>query len=353
MADPVAIAVLYNQVGEEEYERMKKRVRKDPDFRPELRSSIATVDEEIATIVKALKAAGFQACAINIRDTFTELYSVLTKKRPDGIFNLVEFFNDDPRQEAMVAGMYDLLGIPYTGAPGFTLGLCQSKAATKHLLLGHGICTPRFKLMDAGTFSRRHGLRYPVIVKPAREDASAGIDNASVVENLEEMEERVMFIWSEYRQPALVEEFVDGRELHVPILGNYPPRVLPIAELDFSALPASARRILTYDAKWEPRDEAFQKVKPVCPARLSKEVRARVEETALQTYRALGCRDYARIDIRLDGNLEPYVLEVNPNPDLAANDVFMMSATEAGMKMTDVLRKIVEEALRRTPRARR
>jgi D-alanine-D-alanine ligase len=350
MAQKVSVAVLYNQVGEDEYELMRKQSKKDLDFTPVFRMDVATVQEEIRALVKGLRTAGFRAYAVNVEDDFYALYKTLVRRKPDAIFNLIEFFNDDPRQEFMVAGLYELLRIPYTGAPPFTLGLCQRKASTKHLLLANGIRTPRFKVMTRGPLLRRHGLRYPVIVKPAREDASAGIDNSSVVENLESMHKRVQYVWDEFDQPALVEEFVDGRELNVAILGNYPPKVLPIAEMMFSDLPPHLYPIVSYDAKWNPHHEAFHKTYTQCPADLPKKVEKRVKEVALRAYQLLGCRDYARVDIRLNKQHQIYVLEVNPNPDLTEGVAFMESAKKAGMSFSVTLGKIVEMALRRTPK---
>ncbi|MFN0158111.1 MAG: ATP-grasp domain-containing protein [Bacteroidota bacterium] len=350
MTDKVSVAILYSQIGEEEYEQMIKKARRDPDLSLDVRAQITTVDEQMRTLAKALAEAGFRSYAVNINDRFGDLLEALTHNPPDVVFNLIEFFNDDPRQEYMVASLYDLLRIPYTGASPFTLALCQRKAPTKHLLLANGIRTPRFRVMNEGQFLRRHGLHYPLIVKPVREDASVGIDNASVVESFDLMSERVHYIWKEFKQPALVEEYIDGRELHVPILGNYPPKVLPIAEMDFSGLPPHLHNILSYDAKWDPNNEAYQKLQLRCPADLPKRVEKKIREVALATYNTLGCRDYARIDLRLTKRNQPYVLEVNPNPDLSEDDVFMQAAKKAGLSSVATLRKIVELALRRTPR---
>lgn len=352
MSSKVSVAVLYNQVGEDEYELMRKQSPVELDFKPEFKMDVATVQEEIAALVKGLRKAGFRAYAVNVEDRFEILYQVLTRRKPDAVFNLIEFFNDDPRQEFLVAGLYDLLRIPYTGAPPFTLALCQRKASTKRLLLANGIRTPRFKVMEEGRpILRRHGLHYPLIVKPVREDASAGIDDSAVVEDRDKLHERVRFVWQEFKQPALVEEFIDGRELNVAILGNHPPKVLPIAEMDFSELPPHLRNIVSYDAKWNPRHESFHKVYPICPAKLPKRVEQRVKEVSLTAYKLMGCRDYARIDIRLDKHNHPYVLEVNPNPDLTEGVAFMESAQKGGLSFSMTLRKIVEEALRRTPKS--
>jgi D-alanine-D-alanine ligase len=349
MATRVSIAVLYNQLGEEEYERMLRKARRDPDLLVDAGPGIATTGEQFESLIRSLTEAGFHAYGVNVRDRFADLYRALSRKRPDVVFNLIEFFNDDPRQEFMVASLYELLRIPYTGASPLTLALCQRKASAKQMVLAGGLHTPKFRLMERGSRLRRHGLQYPLIVKPAREDASVGIDNASVVASYDEMEQRVRYVWKEFEQAALVEEYIEGRELHVPVLGNFPPRVLPIAEMDFSNLPEGLHNILSYAAKWDPRNVAYQKLRSKCPADLPGRLATKVRNVALAAYRALGCRDYARIDIRLSRRNRVYVLEVNPNPDLSEQDVFMLSAHKAGLDTTSVLRKIVELALRRTP----
>jgi D-alanine-D-alanine ligase len=349
MAPRVSIAVLYNQIGEEEYERMLRKARRDPDLRVDADTDISTAREQIARLVTALKTAGFRAYGVNIEDRFEDLYRALTRRRPDVVFNLVEFFNDDPRQEFMVASLYELLRVPYTGASPLALALCQRKGRAKQLLLARGLRTPKFRVMEKGDFRRRHGLHYPLIVKPVREDASVGIDQASVVESFEELERRITYVWKEFDQGALVEEYIAGRELHVPILGNHPARTLPITEIDFSAVPGGLHNILSYAAKWDPRNVAYQNMKVQCPADLPARTAARVSAVALAAYRALDGRDYARVDIRLDKRNRVYVLEVNPNPDLSEQDVFMQSAHQAGLDTTAVLRKLVELALRRTP----
>ena len=350
MANEVTVGVLYNQIGEDDYEAMIRKARQDTELTSGA-VAIRTVEEQIAVLLRDLRRAGFRSYGVNVRDSFARLSRTLGKRRPDAVFNLVEFFNDDPRQEFMVAGLYELLRIPYTGAPPLTLALCQRKATAKQMLLAGGIRTPRYRVMSIPLSSRRHGLKYPLIVKPVREDASAGIDDTSVVTSYEKMEERVRFIESEFHQPALVEEYIDGRELHVPVLGNFPPRVLPVAEMDFSGLPPEIPNILSFAAKWDPRHAAYHRLQARCPADLPPRVQRNVQAIALAAYRVLGCRDYARIDMRLNRRNQAFVLEVNPNPDLSEDDIFMQSAHRAGLSSTDVLRKIVELALRRTPRA--
>ncbi len=350
MASKVSVAVLYNQIGEVEYDQTIRKVRRDQKISPETRKEMATVDEQIRALADALSEAGFRTYPVNVMDRFDVLYRTLKRTSPDVIFNLVEFFNDDSLLESSVASFYELLRIPYTGASPFTLTLCQNKAMAKDLLLANGIRTPRFAAIKRAPLLRRHNLHYPLIVKPAREDASAGIDNASVVTGLEQLHKRIEFVWSEFQQPAIIEEYIEGREFHVPILGNYPPRALPITEVDFSGLPAGLRDILSYEAKWDPGNEAYHKIQLHCPATLPPRTSQKIESVALEAYRVLGCRDYARVDIRLSRKNKVYVLEVNPNPDLSENDVFMQAAHKAGLSTTATLRKIIELALRRTPK---
>jgi D-alanine-D-alanine ligase len=351
------VAVIYNFKGVDEFEVLRKRVKTGEVVSPtgSLKDleKIATVKEEINALVKALQETGFDARAVNIKDDFGRLLAALTTPRPDVVFNLVEYFNDDPLQEDRVAALYDLLRVPYTGSPPLTLAMCQRKGLTKQILKSHRIPIPRYIMVnDEAIPDDLDGLEFPLIVKPAWEDASAGVDEQAVVENRGRLEERVAKTVAEYKQPALVEEFIEGRELGVSILGNQNPRVLPPEEADFSKLPSNYRGILTFESKWDPLHEAFHLGELICPASLTRSVQEKLDSIALRTYQIMGCRDYARIDMRLDQRNRIFVLEVNPNPDLTEGVGFMASARAAGLSFSDTLRLIVEEALERGQRAR-
>lgn len=341
------VLVLYNHVGEDEYEQMKQVDPESLGFTPQYPIGVSTVLEEIEAIVSALKKEGFRARAFNVQDDFARLQQALRRKAPDVIFNLIEFFHDNSKLEAMVAGLYELYKIPYTGAPPFALSLCQRKGLTKQVLLANGVPTPHFKLLNKPEIAQRHGLHYPVIVKPAREDGSGGVERESVVYNYKELLARLEIVFKEFAPPILVEEFIEGRELHVGILGNEDPVVLPIIEFDFSEFDADHPKIISYNAKWNPLDETYHRVHTICPANLSKRVLKKVEEVCLHAYRITGCRDYARLDLRLDKKNHPFVLEVNPNPDLTEGVSFMESAEKAGLSFSDTLKQIVEFALQR------
>jgi len=344
---PTKVLILFNHTGEDEYEKMRAVSPDDLGFTPTYPIHVATALDEYQALAKGLESEGFEAVLGNLEDDFARLLRLLEKEKPDVVFNLVEHFRGDSKLEMMVAGVFDLMSIPYTGATPFALALCQRKGLTKQILLANGIPTPRFRLLTAPVLPRRHGLHYPMIVKPGREDASWGVDRDAVVHGLEELTARIEHAFKEFGSPILVEEFIEGRELHVGILGNHPPRMLPIVEYDFSELPPEEPRIISYDVKWNPLSENYHKVHANCPAELSKRLQKRVEAACLRAYELTGCRDYARLDVRVSSRGQVQILEVNPNPDLTEGVSFMDSAEKAGLSFSATLRMIVEFALAR------
>lgn len=309
-------------------------------------SEVGVIDE-MRDIEKALQASGFRTILFNVNSDIERLFRFLQSEKPDVIFNLCESIGNESMHEMHVAGIYELLDIPYTGASAFTLGLAQQKARVKEILIYHNLPTPKFQIIDFVPFALDDKLTYPLIVKPSREDASVGISNNSVVYNLESLKRQVEFIISKFNQPALVEEYIDGRELNAAILGNNPPIVLPISEVDMSQLPEHYHRIITYNAKWMKGTEEYEFTKGVCPAPIPDSVVEKICELALKAYKIIGCRDYARVDFRLDKNSHLHILEVNPNPDIAADAGFARSARTAGFTFEEMIKKIVELALER------
>lgn len=347
-AEKKSILVLYNHLEEtDEYLALRTVDPASLDFEPEYSIAVATAAEEYDAIVEALAREGFDARAVNLKDDFELLCTLLAERPPDAIFNLVEFFHNDLNHEGAVAGLFDLFGIPYTGAPPFCLSLCRRKGLTKQLLVENGVSTPRFYSLKSPIIRPDHGLGYPLIIKPSRQDGSAGVDKHSVVRDYPELLHRVDRMFADFRPPILVEEFIEGDELHVSVLGNDPPVVLPIIDFNFEELPEDHPHLITYDIKWNPLSPAYHKVHSICPADLLPETEEWVKEEAVRAYRATGCRDYARVDIRLAEDGTPYVLEVNPNPDLTEGVSFMESAEEAGLGFSETLRRIVEFALER------
>jgi D-alanine-D-alanine ligase len=344
-----SILVLYNHLEDnDEYLALRKIDPASLDFIPEYTIHVATAQEEYNAIVDALHAEGFNARCINLHDDFTTLYQLMAQDPPDVVFNLVEFFHNDLSNEGSVAGFFELFRIRYTGAPPFCLSLCRRKGLTKQILLQSGVVTPRFCSLKDPIIKPDHGLHYPLIVKPSRQDGSAGVDANSVVYDYPQLLRRIDRAFADFKSNILVEEFIEGKELHVSVLGNDPPQVLPIIEYNFSGLPKDHPHLITYDIKWNPLSSAYHKVHSLCPAKLSPRIEKRVREQALRAYMVTNCRDYARVDIRLGKGGIPYVLEVNPNPDLTEGVSFMDSAENAGLGFSETLRKIVNFALERT-----
>jgi D-alanine-D-alanine ligase len=348
-APPVRVVVLFNHVGEDEYEKVRNVDPKTLPFEPQYDIRVATVMDEYRAVARALRREGYKARLVNVKDDVRVLERLLRRNPPDVIVNFVEHYRDDPEHEAHVAGVMDLHHVPYTGSPPFVLSLCRRKGLTKHLLLANGVPTPHYRILHDAKIPKRHGLKYPLIVKPAREDASAGVTRESVVADHDALLERVRWVEHEFGPPILVEEFIEGRELHVAVWGNEELEVLPIIEFDFSDMPQDQPNIISFDVKWNPLKAEYHQVFTVCPARLSRKELRRVKRVAMNAYRVAGCRDYARLDLRLTPDGHPFVLEVNPNPDLTEGVSFMESAEKAGYEFQEALAEIVEMALERRP----
>jgi D-alanine-D-alanine ligase len=278
------------------------------------------------------------------------MLAAIRTHKPDVIMNLVEFFLDDAELEHDVPALYELLGVEYTGNRPLALSLCQKKPHAKAMLASHGLRVPRGAVLDSVAELRDLGLTFPLIVKPAYDDASGGIDSGSVVHNQAELAVRVEKMIHGHKQAALIEEYIEGREIHCAILGNH---ALPLYEMQFKGgddehgkpLP----NIITYRAKWDPYSRDHHAVEGICPIPdLPPETVAHIQDVALKAFRALNCRDYARVDMRIDKKTgEPYILEVNPNPDLAESCAFTASATASGRTYAQMIVEIVDMALAR------
>jgi D-alanine-D-alanine ligase len=349
------VLILWNQVEDDVVDLWRRDGRRTPDWDPtKIVEPWDTVAEEIALIERAVRDGGYDASSFNISDSFDELLGVLDRERPDVVVNLVEFFHDDLDHEMHVPGLYELLGISYTGNRPLALALCQKKPHAKALLAAAGLPVPRGIVVERGTAPADLPLRFPLIVKPAFDDASGGIDSGSVVRDRAALDARVELVVGQHKMPALIEEFVEGREIHCAILGNDPPEALPLFEMQFKddGVDNEGRpipHIITYRAKWDPYSRDYYAMESRCPVDdLEPEVVQHVQSIALGAYRALGCRDYARVDMRLDvATGDPYVLEVNPNPDLADGCAFAQSVRASGRSYAQAIQEIVGFALSR------
>jgi D-alanine-D-alanine ligase len=303
--------------------------------------------EEIGAIEDSLRGAGFNPYVLSVDQFSKDLVNMLLKISPKFVFNLCEEINGKCELEMCVAGMLELMGIPYTGSGPFALGLALNKFHVKQLLRSASIPAARGYLHYQGKKAPARGLRFPVIVKPAREDASLGINSNSVCHDPVDLERQVDYIHSVYNQEALVEEYLDGREFNVSIIGDKEPEVLAISEIDFGGLPEGEPRIVSYRAKWDEESPMYRCTIPICPAPLSRRMESRIKEIALRSYQCIGCRDYARVDLRTDARGSIYVLEVNPNPDISPKAGFARAAQAAGFSYQEIILRISQAAMER------
>jgi len=276
----------------------------------------------------------------------------IEQARPRLVFNLVESLEGRSELESASAFLLETLGVPYTGSGPLALALCQNKPLAKAALAGLGLPTARWRVLVQGADPKEQlrdlgSLRYPCIVKPAATDASHGIEPASVVADAPAALARAETLWRRYGPEALCEEFVAGREINAAIVGTGPgAECLPLSEIEFHLGPGLPN-IVTYAAKWIDGSEEWGKSEVLCPAPLPADVAARVETVSLQAYRAFGCRDYGRVDLRLTSAGEPVILEVNPNPDLAPTAGLARSAGRKPWSYDELIQRILAAALER------
>jgi len=341
------VAVIYNEEYPELESEYATELTKKLDFEPYFEITESDPIKEYEELAEDLRKEGLDAYIVNLRDNIDIFFKDYEKNKPDVVFNFVEIYKDRAELEMYFAGLLEMMHIPYTGAPPLALGTCQNKMLTKKILRSIGVRTADFKYITKKKKIYRHKLKYPLITKPAFEDASVGIDVGAVVTNHKKLKARIDYILEEFEQPVLVEEYIEGRELNVAVLGDEKPRVLPISEIDFSEMPDHLYNIVSYQAKWDPHHEAYHKTIPICPSPLPKRIEKEAGEIALKCFKTMGARDYCRVDMRLSKENKLYVLEVNPNPDLTADAGFMRSAKYAGIPYRKALKRIVMLAAKR------
>jgi len=300
---------------------------------------------EARAVKMALTKLGHSVRVLPLGEDVAVFIEELRSLGPEVVFNLCEGFWGNSRQEMHVAALLDLLGFAFTGAGPLSLGLTQDKVRTKDLLLKHGLPTPKYVLVRPGeAHPRVRDMRFPLIVKPRFEDASLGITQDSIVEDEKRLKRRIDYVHQMYRQGALVEEFIEGREINAAIIGNSPYQVLPLSEIQFKT--GLSRAIVSYDGKWLENSEEYAQTEPVCPATLKARDEILVKDVALRAYKILECRDYARVDIRLREGV-PYILEVNANPDISPSAGLSRAAKVGGFDYPKLIERILLMALKR------
>ncbi len=301
-------------------------------------------------VISTLRAMGHEVQVLGVHDDLGEIRRLATEWKPHIAFNLLEGFDDITIFDQNVVSYLELLKLPYTGCNSRGLLLARDKSLSKKLLAYHRIAVPEFEVFRAGRPIRRpKRLPFPLIVKSLTQEASIGISQASVVDSEEKLKERVAFIHESIGTAALVEQYIDGRELYVGILGNQSLQALPVWELFFTNMPADARHIATDRVKWSMK---YQKKYGIDsgPARdLPEAVGEKIQHLCKRTFRALELSGFARIDMRLDGAGKVWVLEANPNPQIARGEDFVDSAAKIGLSYETVLQRIINLGLRWQP----
>jgi len=317
----------------------------DDAFKREVEAKAEEAEYDVA---RALLAGGHDVLMIGIGDDVAPLLTKLTAFQPKLVFNGCEGFRKNARHEYAIAALLDMYGYRYTGSSPTALLVARNKSLTKKILAYHGIRVPAFaEFHEDEKLVRPSELRFPLIVKPLLEDASIGIAQASVVEDDASLGQRVEFIHEKYHQAAIVEELVEGREVYVGLIGNDDLEVLPLTEMTFGEPEIGEHRIATYKAKWDEEYRKKKKIKNVFAKGVSEELTRRIGEICSTAFHALWLQDYGRVDVRLAHDNEVYVLEVNPNPFIAAEHELAEAAEKSGLKYNAFIQRIVDEAMAR------
>ncbi len=309
--------------------------------------AVQAVADCARAVAGSLRARGHAAFELGLAPDPREAVRQVAQLRAEFVFNLVEGLGGDPRKDQAFAWLLELHGLRYSGAGPRALGLCLEKPLARAVLVAAGLPVPRGAVFEHEADALDE-LRFPLIVKPAREDASHGISAESVVRDERSLRERVRAVLETYAQPALVEEYIEAREINAALLAG--PRgleLLPLSEIDYSGFRADEAHIVTYAGKWIEGSRDWDLTRVIAARDFAAGQREKLEQVARRAFDVLGLRDYGRVDLRLDARDEPYVIDVNPNPDISPGAGFLLAAERAGLSYDDVIERIVESALRR------
>jgi len=329
------IAIIYNQPQPCRYSRSGEE------------AAVAGVLEEVEAASAAVRELGYEVSCIPLSPPIEQAEKLLKRLEADLVFNLFEGFCGCPSTEADMADILAAAGLPFSGCSGTTLRLALDKAGANRRLRQAGVETPESMLVDNGKVNE-FSLDFPCIVKPAADDASHGLTEKSVVNNMAGLVEQLQEFGRSYNGQAMVEEFIEGREFNITIMGNGNGAgysALPVSEIVYT-LPPDMPELLTYSAKWRPESLYYKNTRVLCPAEVTDEERKDIENTAITACSLLGCRGYARVDMRMENNGKVYVLEVNPNPDISPSAGAARHAGAAGLTYTRFIERIMQLALK-------
>jgi D-alanine-D-alanine ligase len=306
-------------------------------------------DPVVEQVANALRERGHKVNVLGVYGDVDRFIDGIRAQKPQLVFNLVEMFGRNVLGDVSVAGTLQLLGLRHTGGGPGELFLRQDKALTKELLAYHGVPFPNYAVFRRDTYPEAGRLQMPLIVKPLRMDASIGIEVSSLVRSTTQLMKRVVAIHEKVKDAALVEEYIEGREFYVGVIGNRKPIAFPPIEVDFSGLPEGMPAILGRRAKWVKTSKEYKGTRSKI-AEVPHDLRRRLEEVSLSAYRALRVRDYGRIDLRVDTSGEVYVIEVNASCYLEKSSEFSVAAKAAGIGYTDLVNVVARLAMARSRR---
>lgn len=363
------IALVYNQKKEEAVQQSMTETESEPpssrgifssksnlspNYNPNsvnLHSSDIYAEWDTFETIDAVRSALAEHHSVTMIEADEQAFSKLQKLAPQIVFNIAEGLNGVSR-EAQIPAMLEMLGLPYSGSDPLTLAICLDKSRAKEILSYYNIPTAKFAVIHTESDLNKCKIPFPNIVKPLHEGSSKGIYNSSIVRTSHELKEVVTATLHKYKQPVLVEEYLPGREFTVAILGNGNDlHVLPIVEIKFDTLPAGVNPIYSYEAKWiwDQSDSPLEIF--TCPAVLSKELEKEIVEISKQAYKILRCRDWCRIDVRLDSKGTPNIIELNPLPGILPkpedNSCFPKAARAAGLTYNQLIQSVLLLAAQR------
>ncbi len=292
----------------------------------------------IAVITKAIEKCGFKVKKIG---NAVNLMEKIDNLEVDIVFNISEGISGRNR-ESQVPILLEMAGIPFVGADALTLGLTLDKVMAKKIFIAEKIPTPKFfEIKNAEELLNTDHCKFPLIVKPRFEGSSKGLSESSRVANKEELKKQVEYIVDTYKQPALIEEFISGQEFTVAIVGNDQPEAMPVVQIKIDG------RLKLNDKFYTFARITSNRLEYICPARITQELKKKIIDLALRTYKAVECRDFGRVDFRVDSEGNPYVLEINPLPSLSTEDVFKLVANNIGISYEEMIGKILNSAIKR------
>jgi len=317
---------------------------------PEDRGSMADLRAFIRRLARALRRLGHRVTVLPLANDLLGFQRRLSRLHPDVVFNQYDDVVHGALYEMRVAALVRMMGFPLTGSHALALGLCRYKHMAVSLLQGAGVpVPPESRLLERVGDVANTSWRFPMIVQPSQEHAGIGTTRDSVVRSVTALRKQVGLILREYRQPAMVQRFLAGREFNIGIIGGARPRVLPFAEVNYSELPEDIPPIMSYAAKWMENSIEYKRTSVICPAEVAPPVAHKLTQLTIKAFRALGGWGYGRVDVRLDEHGEPHVLEVNCNPCLEDGMALARSAKAAGISYTELLEMIIAAALEKPP----